>query len=258
MEEDTFKIYCYTNQINGKRYIGQTHLTLERRAGGEGYRYNEHQAFGAAIRKYGWESFTSEILEDNLTLEQANEREQYWIQKLNTLSPNGYNLASGGHNYSWHKESRQKLSKSMKGKKPWTTGKHLSDETKRKISQSNLGKTISEETREKIRQANLGKPCNEETKKKISASLTGIQRSEETKRKISKGRKGISSGLNRPHQSKVVLQFSLDGQFIAEYPSTREASRQTGINQSNISACCRGIKKRSIVGGFIWRYKDTN
>lgn len=53
--------------------------------------------------------------------------------------------------------------------------------------------------------------------------------------------------------SKVVLQFDKQGNFIAEYPSTAEAARQTGIYQASICACCNG--KRKSAGGFVWKYK---
>ena len=55
--------------------------------------------------------------------------------------------------------------------------------------------------------------------------------------------------------SKGVLQYTLDGEFVNEYPSTREASRQTGINQSDIVQCCRGHKNYSHAGGYVWEYK---
>lgn len=51
---------------------------------------------------------------------------------------------------------------------------------------------------------------------------------------------------------KAVMQFSKKGEFIAEYFSTQEAKRETGI--SHIDTCCRG--KRKTAGGYIWRYKD--
>lgn len=60
------------------------------------------------------------------------------------------------------------------------------------------------------------------------------------------------NGTTKP---KSVLQFTKNGEFIKEYPSTCEASRQTGINQSNISACCRGHKRYRHAGGFIWKFK---
>ena len=94
---------------------------------------------------------------------------------------------------------------------------------------------------------------SEVTKRKISDNhayfrgeknpLFGKHHSEESRKKMSE---------NRP--SKPVLQFSKTEEFIAEYPSTREAERQTGCYQSNICACCKGKYKST--GGYIWRYKE--
>ena len=53
--------------------------------------------------------------------------------------------------------------------------------------------------------------------------------------------------------SKPVLQFTLDGEFVREWPSTREIERQLGYNNANISACCLG--KRKSAYGFRWEYK---
>lgn len=53
---------------------------------------------------------------------------------------------------------------------------------------------------------------------------------------------------------KPVLQFTKDGKFVAEYPSTCEASRQTGNHNASISRCCKG--KAKSCGGYIWRYKE--
>lgn len=60
---------------------------------------------------------------------------------------------------------------------------------------------------------------------------------------------------NHPAMSKPVLQFNLDGTFVAEYPSANEAARMTGIKQGNISSCCNRTTKST--NGFIWRYKTT-
>lgn len=59
---------------------------------------------------------------------------------------------------------------------------------------------------------------------------------------------------NDKNKSKVILQYTLDGQFVAEYPSIKEASRQTGLDDGNISHCCR--RKKKTLGGYIWRYKN--
>lgn len=53
--------------------------------------------------------------------------------------------------------------------------------------------------------------------------------------------------------SKPVLQLTLDGELMREWPSTHEAHRQGGYNQGTISACCRGI--RNTHKGYVWKYK---
>ena len=54
-------------------------------------------------------------------------------------------------------------------------------------------------------------------------------------------------------QSKPVLQYDLEGNFIKEWKSTMECGRN-GFNQSSVAACCRG--KRKTAKGFIWEYKN--
>lgn len=58
---------------------------------------------------------------------------------------------------------------------------------------------------------------------------------------------------NHPSLSKSVLQYGLDGEFIAEYPSLREAGRQLNISMCNIKDCCKGRYKKT--HGFIFKYK---
>ena len=53
-------------------------------------------------------------------------------------------------------------------------------------------------------------------------------------------------------KSKIVYQYTLEGNFIKEWPSARECGRN-GFNQSSVSACCRGELKTH--KGFIWKYK---
>jgi len=59
---------------------------------------------------------------------------------------------------------------------------------------------------------------------------------------------------NRKDLSKRVLQYEISGKLLNEYPSAREAERQTGLRRSNICNCCRRVKHVKTVGGFIWRY----
>ena len=53
-------------------------------------------------------------------------------------------------------------------------------------------------------------------------------------------------------QSNKVLQFTKSGEFIREWPSTREAYRQLGIAHSSICKCCNGKYKSA--GGYVWKY----
>ncbi|MBP3288882.1 MAG: hypothetical protein J6L79_06595, partial [Muribaculaceae bacterium] len=54
---------------------------------------------------------------------------------------------------------------------------------------------------------------------------------------------------------KVVLQYSLQGKFIARYNGVREATRINGFSSnSGISMCCNG--KLNYAYGFIWRYEN--
>lgn len=59
-------------------------------------------------------------------------------------------------------------------------------------------------------------------------------------------------------KSMTVIQYTLDGQFVAEYPSASEAGRQNGIGNSCISRCCKGKIGYKSAGGYIWKYKDIN
>jgi len=179
-------IYKITNTINDKIYIGQTIGTIKERFYQHVFvsKTKKHPLY-AAMRKYGVENFTiTEICKCN-TLEELNELEEFLIQEMGCLSPNGYNLASGGNNHTHHKETKKKISESHKGKK----GIKHSDETKKKISEACKGKKFSDETKKKISEAKKGKKCSDETKKKMSDAKKGKKCSEEHKQKISNSMK---------------------------------------------------------------------
>ena len=97
-----YNIYCYTNKINGKKYIGQS-KDVARRCHPSNYK--GCTKFYNAIQKYGIENFEYEILESGLTLEEANTRENYYIQLCQTIEF-GYNLKSGGSNCEYSEDSK--------------------------------------------------------------------------------------------------------------------------------------------------------
>lgn len=60
--------------------------------------------------------------------------------------------------------------------------------------------------------------------------------------------------LTNNKKSKPVIQYDMEMNIIKEYPSAKEAMRQTKMSQGHISECCRGEIKQ--YNGFIWKYKN--
>lgn len=221
--ENTYKVYKYTNIINGKIYIGQTIDTLEMRAGANGYKYRKCPYFYNAIKKYGWENFTSEILADNLTREQANELEIEYIEKFNSQNPEiGYNISDGGNTNSVLRKKIYQYSLDGEYIREWES---LSD------AMRFYGQSISPATR--MRSA-------------------GYQWSYEKVDKM------ISNHNPNTGISKKVYQYSLDGDFIAEYSSISEAARVN--NKPNgfkhISQCCNNERRSAM--GFRWSFERVD
>ena len=72
-----------------------------------------------------------------------------------------------------------------------------------------------------------------------------------------KGHRDMRKGkIKHGHNpQKAVIQVDSEGLVVGEFVSACEAQRQTGIHQSNISACCLG--KLNTTGGFVWKFKDV-
>ena len=86
--ENKYCIYKHTNLINNKVYIGQTCQLPEKRFGKNGSGYKGCRYFYNAIECYGWDNFKHEILETNLTNEDADTLEQKYIKKYKSNNPN--------------------------------------------------------------------------------------------------------------------------------------------------------------------------
>lgn len=108
-------IYKIYNTINDKIYIGQTTQTLKERI----HNYKEEVKFSkhlrpiiAAMRKYGFENFYFEILEDQIqTKEELDLAEQKYIKLYHSLiTENGYNIELGGNSVGKHSDiTKQKI-----------------------------------------------------------------------------------------------------------------------------------------------------
>lgn len=214
-----YKVYKHTFE-NGKVYIGITKQDPQRRWESGGRGYDECPRMRNAIKKYGWENVKHEIVADGLTKQQAEEMEVSLISFYQSNKAEyGYNIENGGN----------------------ACGTH-SDETRAKISKGNKGLKK--------------KPCSTERKRYLSGKFTGEnnpfygrKHSEITKYKISESRLGNSWA-----KRSAVIQYTVLGEFVAEYETVTDAHNKTGVSMAGISLTCSGKNKKA--GGFVWKYKE--
>ena len=199
-------VYITTNLIDGKQYIGD-HSTNDLN---DGYLGSGRPYLQRALRQYGKQNFKKEILEVFPSKKEAFNAQEKYIQKYNTLFPNGYNLSPTGglgvrgcfshselskerisqsskgisrnKNRKMSDETKQKISISKKGKTAWNKGIPMNEKTYANYISKNKGWHHSEESRQKISKNNarnkpwLNKKMSEETRKKMSASRLGVKR----------------------------------------------------------------------------------
>jgi group I intron endonuclease len=227
-------IYEISNIENGKIYIGQTTQHNVATRWSEHLKLSSDTHLVRAFRSHGIDKFNFKIICE-IQNELLDGREIEEIEKRNCLSPNGYNIRSGGSRGKHSQESIEKIRVSHMGKRH-------TDETKDKLRQINMGKTLEPETKEKIRVRILGTKRTEEEIEKSAKSRTGLKRTDEFREKM------------RHAQQIEVEQWSLEGKYIKTFKSIKIAREATGCN--DISKCCKGKYKQS--KGFIWKYKDAN
>ena len=214
-------VYAHTNKINGKKYIGQTNQSPEKRWRKDGVGYYSYTSkkqskFWNAIQKYGWDNFTHEILEENLSEEEANIKEEYYITLYDSIE-NGYNIQKGGNNYQITDETKRKISETKKSQ-----NRHMSEEMKKKLSILYSGE---------------------------NNPFFGRKHTEETKEKMRKNHKNFSGG-NSPHAKKVICLET--GQI---FPSATEAAEFCHRSRSAINNCVSG--RTNSAGSYHWkRYEE--
>lgn len=196
-------IYKITNP-KGKIYIGQT-IDFERRV----YQYQklnckEQPKLYNSFKKYGIENHVFELIQE-CTMNNLTILERFYQEMFKSTENDNLNC----------------FLVTTKDK----TGKHT-EETKRKISESNKGRKFTAEHIAKLPQNQKG--------------YKGKKRSEETKLKQS-----LNNG-----KARKVYQYTKDNQFIKEWRNVSEAEREYNIN--NISGVALG--KLKTCGGFKWSY----
>ena len=250
-------IYCYTNKINGLKYIGQTTNEIGRRYSftNPNVRYctsyeiykqgGKLSKFDQARKDFGLGAFEYKIIDrvenddKECLINQLNTLETYYIKKYDTMN-NGYNMTEGGYNGLLSDETKHKISESLKGHK-------MSLLTYQKLCLT--GHPHSEETKERISEL-----AKERYKNKENHPMFGKHHTEESKRKNSESRKGKCTGKENG-KARKVLMFSTEGVLLKEFDCLIEAARSLGKSYvTGISNCCKHTAYKSF--GYCWRYKE--
>jgi group I intron endonuclease len=220
-----------------------------------------------SIKKYGWKAHKHKLIEE-CSLDQLDERETF--HKIQFIETYGWKMAlfcdlydgGGGPRSEETKrkisnstkgriislEQRQNLSKIHKGNK-YNLGRIKSQEERNKISKSNKGKIVSLETREKKRMSMLGKKHTKKTKTKMSKASLGKAKSKQHIKNMMKNRQVVIEGVKKAN-SKPILQYDLEGNYLNEWSSITEAKRNY---QCDIQGMLSGRQKTA--GGFVWKFK---
>jgi group I intron endonuclease len=175
-------IYCTTNLLNGKNYIGQRKqdsLKSDKYFGSGTY-------LRRAIKKYGVLNFEKYILEVCENTEQANFLEKLYIRFYRLGNKAEYNITDGGQGtigYIFTDEVKRKIGEKSKGNKNML-GKHHSEETKKRIKETMKRIGSSEEFKNKLKERKPsfeGRYHTDEAKKKLVKKIKENQGIKETK-----------------------------------------------------------------------------
>lgn len=228
---NNYCLYKHTNLITGKVYIGITKQKPNRRwHNGLGYKHNKY--FYRAIQKYGWGNFKHEILYENLSFEQANQKEMQLIAEYDSTNrDNGYNIHCGGD-----ARKGQNMPKGYDSPKHKVVEQYDTD-----------GKFIREYGG--LRQVQRETGMNHKTIQHCCVgdckSAYGYQwKYKDSDKKISK------ITLGHSHKSNTVLCKKVKNVETGEiFNSIKDASEK--YNTKNISRACREFKTS---GGYHWVY----
>ena len=240
-------IYKYTYNPTGEMYIGQT-TNLEKRKKEHLNDYRSNQKFHNLLRKH-LKDFTIEIIEDNVQDSLLDDREKYWIKYYNTFLGPGFNLTEGGDgSFSYCQNYWKNHPEKMK--EHITKIQHLAAEAAKEWRKQNPEK-------EKERLNNLHQKSAEwraNNPEQFKENLKNAQKKakewrEENSEQFEENRKKATLAT-----SKKVLLVNTGETFI----SASEAGRIYNIPASNISGCCRGVRKSAGKDSkgkkLIWKY----
>lgn len=227
-------IYKLTSP-SGKIYIGQSIRLPKRLSDYNNLKKIKGQtALYEAVKKYGFSNFkveiifvVNEMLPPEKIKEVLNVLEEVYIEHFNCMSPNGYNLRSGGNSMLASEETKKRMSAAQIGK---SVGRKMTAENLRKMIERNTGSKRSEETKNKIRLSRKNIVMKPEWNEKISNSKKGVKLSDEHRANISKGLK--ASGWKMSDEHKAILSKLFTGRKASEETKQKQRAAKVGKSLS--------------------------
>lgn len=254
----TYELYLITNNITGKRYVGQTlseigYLNRFKQHCGDAFTEwdvkKSRSILHASIRKYGVDAFSVKRLLKEIPEDKIDFYERLWIYKLNTFYKNGmgYNMTLGGQGVHGYKHS---------------------DETKKRLSDILKGRSISDETIQK-RKETSEKNHSMERRSKNPSWRKNVKEAAKKRSEIYpnpfKGRthtQEVKNIISEKNSKPVAMLDKESGEVIQVFPSLAKASeyvieigRTTNKNAfARISKICNGIDKSAY--GYGWNFVE--
>jgi group I intron endonuclease len=241
-------VYLVTNKINGKRYVGQSQqLDIEQRW--KSHRKVNHANVGsylkAAYKKYGIINFKFQIICICFD-EDCDKYEDEYINKFNTLCPNGYNLKTGGNSIKYSEESKKRMSIRQK--------EIMTDERRKLIGERFKGKTLSEQHRQRLSTAQKNRWINMSSEDKDKLLQQRRENPNYAKDKIMTAKSYAALQQRANSLKKRVGKFDKNNNLLESFDSLTEAARTINTPVTIISRVCSGKKYHKTAGGFIWKY----
>lgn len=221
---ETYYIYKFTNKQNNMSYIGQSikpYKRLKEHLYGRKNKINTY--FDKVLRKYGIENFDFEVIDKANSQEKIDELEREYIDKYNTLKPNGYNILKGGRSQQGSWNSKPINEYDLEGNFIATYE-----------SASYYSNFVNQEYDRRM----ISRSCNE--KKHYKDRIFRYVGDEKPQKYI------------KPKSAKCIkiYQYDLKGNFISEYSSIKEASKKTNSSRTSIIGCLQGYYKTA--NNYIW------
>lgn len=244
-----FTVYKITNKINNKCYIGSSirvdkrwkqHINTSKNPNSSQYNYPLYNAF----RKYGIENFSFEILRNDFeSIIEMESYEKEMIEQYDTTNKNyGYNQTVYTNNHIISKENLQKHLQNISQACALVDKNNNILETYISYAEAARAHTGRENSASAI--ANVCKGLTSSYKGLYFRNLLADGSIEEIAFKPYKNKKSIVGiNIENPNEEKY-------------FNSITEAAEAMQTDRWSITQCIQGIKRYSIVKGYIWRELD--